>query len=54
VWVRQTLAERTKGKSGLTKEEPDELTRLREQVRILAQERDILRTATAFVAKQSR
>ena len=54
VWVKQTLAERTKGKSGLTKEERDELTRLRKQVRILAEERDILKKATAFFVKQSR
>ncbi len=53
-WVRQEHAERTKGKSGLMKEERDELARLRKEVRILAEERDILKKATAFFAKQSR
>ncbi len=53
-WVRQEQAERTKSKSGLMKEERDELARLRKEVRILAEERDILKKATAFFAKQSR
>jgi len=53
-WVGQAEAERTKGKSGLMKEERDELARLRKEVRILAEERDILKKATAFFAKQSR
>jgi transposase len=54
LWVRHAQAERTKGKSGLMKEEREELTRLRKEVRILAEERDILKKATAFFAKQSR
>ena len=54
LWVRHAQAERTKGKSGLMKEERDELARLRKEVRILAEERDILEKATAFFAKQSR
>ena len=53
-WVELARAERTKGKSGLMKEERDELARLRTEVRILAEERDILKKATAFFAKQSR
>ena len=53
-WVERAEAERTKGKSGLMKEERDELARLRKEVRILAEERDILKKATAFFAKQSR
>jgi transposase len=53
-WVRQAHAERTKGKSGLLKEEREELARLRKENRILAEERDILKKATAFFAKQSR
>jgi transposase len=53
-WVTHARAERTKGKSGLMKEERDELARLRREVRILAEERDILKKATAFFAKQSR
>jgi transposase len=54
LWVRHALAERTKGKSGLMKEEREELARLRKENRILAEERDILKKATAFFAKQSR
>jgi transposase len=53
-WVKHAQAERTKGKSGLMKEEREELARLRKEVRILAEERDILKKATAFFAKQSR
>jgi transposase len=53
-WVRAGQAERTKGKSGLMKEERDELARLRKENRILAEERDILKKAAAFFAKQSR
>jgi transposase len=40
-WVKQAQAERTKGKIGLMKEEREELARLRKEVRILAEERDI-------------
>ena len=54
LWVRQAEAERTKGKSGLMKEEREELARLRKENRILAEERDILKKAAAFFAKQSR
>ena len=53
-WVKRAQAERTKGKSGLMKEEREELARLRKENRILAEERDILKKATAFFAKQSR
>ena len=54
LWVRHARAERTKGKSGLMKEEREELTRLRKENRILQEERDILKKAAAFFAKQSR
>jgi transposase len=54
LWVRQARAERTQGKSGLMKEEREELARLRKENRILQEERDILKKATAFFAKQSR
>lgn len=40
-WVRQVRADRTKGKSGLMKEKPEELTRLRKEVRELRLERDL-------------
>ncbi len=54
LWVKHERAERTKGKSGLMKEEREELARLRKENRILAEERDILKKAAAFFAKQSR
>lgn len=54
LWVQHAQAERTKGKSGLMKEEREELTRLRKENRILTEEREILKKATAFFAKQSR
>ena len=55
LWVQQARAERTKGKSGLTKEEREELARLRkENPHRLPEERDILKKAAAFFAKQSR
>ena len=53
-WVRHARAERTQGKSGLMKEEREELARLRKENRILVEERDILKKAAAFFAKQSR
>jgi transposase len=54
LWVRQARAEQTTGKSGLMKEEREELIRLRKALRIAEEERDILKKATAFFAKQSR
>ena len=53
-WVRHARAERTQGKSGLMKEEREELARLRKENRILVEERDILKKAAALFAKQSR
>ena len=54
LWVKHARADRTKGKTGLTTAEREELARLRKENRILAEERDILKKATAFFAKQSR
>jgi transposase len=53
-WVERARANRTGGNAGLTTAERDELTRLRKELRIVQEERDILRKATAFFAKQSR
>ena len=54
-WVEQARADRSGGKTGLTTAEREELTRPRRENRILQEERDILRKATAFFfAKQSR
>jgi transposase len=53
-WVARAQAERTKGKSGgLTTAEREELARLRKEVRELKLERDVLRKAAAFFAKES-
>jgi len=53
-WVKQAQADRSKGRTGLTTAEREELARLRKENRILQEERDILKKATAFFAKQSR
>ena len=53
-WVKRARADRTKGKTGLTTAERDELTRLRRENRILQEERDILKKAAAFFAKHQR
>ena len=53
-WVKRARADRTHGRTGLTTAEREELTRLRKEVRILAEEREILKKAAAFFAKQSR
>ncbi len=52
-WVQRARADRTKGKTGLTSEERAELTRLKKEVRELRMERDILKKAAAFFAKEN-
>jgi transposase len=51
VWVRQAEADRSKGKTGLTTAEREELARLRKENRELRLEREILKKAAAFFAK---
>jgi len=51
VWVSRAQADRTKGRTGLTSEERAELARLRKENRELRMERDILKKAAAFFAK---
>ena len=50
-WVEQARADRTKGKTGLTAEERTELAALRKDNRELRMERDILKKAAAFFAR---
>ena len=52
-WVDQARANRSKGKSGLTSEERAELARLRKENRDLRMEREILKKAAAFFAKEN-
>lgn len=51
LWVEQTRADRTKGKSGLTTVEREELARLRKENRQLRMDREILVKAAAFFVK---
>jgi transposase len=53
-WVRQAEIDAGRGTSGaLTTDERAELGQLRREVRTLRMERDILKKATAFFAKES-
>jgi|SRR6476660_3971782 len=52
-WVKQARADRSHGKTGLTTDERAELAQLRRDVHELRMERDLLKKATAFFAKQS-
>ena len=53
-WVQQAEVDAGRGKAGaLTTEEREELGRLRRENRTLRMERDILKKATAFFAKEN-
>jgi transposase len=54
LWVKHERAEQSHGRTGLTKAEREELAALRKENRILREERDILKKAAAFFAKQNR
>ena len=54
-WIQQFDIDRGGGPAGtLTTEEKEELRRLRREVRTLRMEREILKKATAFFAKESK
>ena len=53
-WVKQAKADSGKGRPGvLTSSEKEELSTLRRENRLLKQERDILKKAAAFFAKEN-